>query len=51
MKIILPIFAGLEKLAYLVDVDDVRFESGDSRFSWEKKFFHPPAYNGQYPIF
>jgi hypothetical protein len=43
MKIKLLIFAGLETLANLVAVEDARFELGDSRFSWEEEFFHPPA--------
>jgi hypothetical protein len=43
MIIKLLIFAGLKKLADLVAVEDSRFESEDSRFSLEKKFFHPPA--------
>jgi hypothetical protein len=37
------IFARLEKLANPVAMEDARFESEDSRFSLEKKFFHPPA--------
>jgi hypothetical protein len=43
MIIKLLIFARLEKLANPVAMEDARFESEDSRFSLEKKFFHPPA--------
>ncbi len=43
MKIILLIFARLVKLANLVAVEDARFELGDLRLSWEKKFFCPPV--------
>jgi hypothetical protein len=43
MIIKLLIFARLEKLANPVTMEDTRFESEDSRFSREKKFFHPPA--------
>jgi hypothetical protein len=37
------IFAGLEKLVNLLTVEDARFDSDDSRFSLNIKFFHPPV--------
>jgi hypothetical protein len=43
MIIKLLIFARVEKLANPVAMEDTRFESEDSRFSLEKKFFYPPA--------